>query len=136
LKNTAGKLTKGIDTRGDGGYIVWWPAIGLDVTAPDELADIPEFILLRLLHRPPMLVAPASGSSRNGRLTSILAAAVNAQEGERNCITFWCACRINEMLNKGECGDAAFAALTDISVNNGLPRREVEQCIASARRRS
>lgn len=42
---TVGKLGAGIDTRGDGGYVIWWPAHGAVVTREWELARVPEWIL-------------------------------------------------------------------------------------------
>lgn len=45
LKNSASKLGDGLDTRGDGGYIVWWPAHGGDVEHPDTRADVPAWLL-------------------------------------------------------------------------------------------
>lgn len=136
---TAGKIARGVDSRGRGGYVCWWPAVGLEVIDANVLADVPEFLLRGLRRRPELVVVSTATPSRTSRLTGILAAAVSAKEGERNCVTFWAACRINAMLNEGEiCSGeaaAALAALSSISINNGLPRREVEQTIASARRR-
>jgi len=41
LKSSAGNLGDGLDTRGDGGYIVWWPAHGGEVEHADTVADVP-----------------------------------------------------------------------------------------------
>lgn len=41
---SAGKLGPGLDTRGDGGYVIWWPAKGLDVSNPDSLDALPAWI--------------------------------------------------------------------------------------------
>lgn len=45
FRNSAAKLCRGIDTRGDGGNIVWWPATGLGILHRFVLADIPEWII-------------------------------------------------------------------------------------------
>ncbi len=45
LKNSASKLGAGLDTRGDGGYIVWWAAHGGEVEHADTVADVPPFLL-------------------------------------------------------------------------------------------
>jgi hypothetical protein len=35
----------GIDGRGNGGYVIWWPAAGLPVLRPAPLADWPRWLL-------------------------------------------------------------------------------------------
>ena len=38
VRNTASRIAPGVDTRGDGGFIVYWPAEGLPVTVREPLA--------------------------------------------------------------------------------------------------
>lgn len=44
---SAGKLAEGVDVRCDGGYIIWWPAIGLDAFGPeiDKLPFPPDSLI-------------------------------------------------------------------------------------------
>jgi hypothetical protein len=52
LRCSTGKLAKGVDVRGDGGYIIWWPAVGLDAFGPSVgKLPLPPDSLLSLLDR-------------------------------------------------------------------------------------
>jgi hypothetical protein len=48
LRNSAGRVAPGVDIRGDGGYIVWWPASGCEVYQDEPLVDCPPWLLDRI----------------------------------------------------------------------------------------
>jgi len=88
LKNSAGVLGDGLDTRGEGGYVIWWPAHGGEVEHADIVADVPPF-LVDALRAPaprtpapgipaPVKPAPASDATDGGSIT----------EGRRNDTLF------------------------------------------------
>jgi Protein of unknown function (DUF3631)/Bifunctional DNA primase/polymerase, N-terminal len=91
---TAGKIWKHIDTRGRGGYIVWWPACGLEVMHGGALAEVPGFILRALESPTPPPSAPptrrwqgnASGRAQR-QINGIIRTIAGASQGERNHVT-------------------------------------------------
>jgi hypothetical protein len=52
VKCSAGKLGPHIDTRGSGGYIIWWPALELEVLHAGVLAPVPDWIIEALSPKP------------------------------------------------------------------------------------
>jgi hypothetical protein len=60
LRNSAGRIAKGVDVRGDGGFCIWWPARGFRVLSDAEIAEWPDFLLAKALHSK----APCQGNGR------------------------------------------------------------------------
>jgi Bifunctional DNA primase/polymerase, N-terminal len=133
LRNSAGKLAKGVDTRGEGGYIIWWPFhTGLNAGHRLDLpfADLPDEIFELLTRRPLTISQRAAAITRpplpsDAKLMGVLRAIATAPSGQRNCLAFWGACRLAEMVSAGEFGrDRAEALVTAAAVRAGLPPSE------------
>jgi Bifunctional DNA primase/polymerase, N-terminal len=145
IKCSTGKIWKHVDTRGSGGYVIWWPANGFDVIHPNTIADVPEWILTALRRHteptkdqqiahgcaiPKSVKAP---SDINPKLAGIIARAASAQQGERNAIAFWCGCRLAELVQQGAIGrDEAMRLLIEASSRTGLSRAEILKTAHSA----
>ena len=59
VKTKADVICKGGDTRGFGGYCIWWPAEGFEVLNADVLASVPEWVVA--------LLNPAAPAPRSPR---------------------------------------------------------------------
>jgi hypothetical protein len=69
LRNTAGQLAPGVDTRGEGGYIIWWPAHGFEATgALEDLTEPPAWIV-EALRKPSQQRARANGNGAHESVT-------------------------------------------------------------------
>jgi hypothetical protein len=138
IRCTAGKFCRGVDTRGHGGYIIWWPACGFDVLHGDTLAEVPDWII-RALHAPPKalphrprrpLRAP---EDLQRKLNGIIRSIAHAREGERNHLAFWGACRLAEMAADGALTrDEAIDIVIESASRAGLSRDEALRTARSA----
>jgi hypothetical protein len=128
LKNTASLLSPGVDTRGNGGYVIWWPSEGLKVLHGSVLAEVPGWVLDALV--PPAKDLP---EPRQRKLDGIIRTIASAPEGERNHLTFWGACRLAEMAEQNALGrGAAIEIAVEAASRAGLPRQEALRTAQSA----
>src|SRR5262249_17516634 len=103
LSCSVGRLARGIDIRTTGGYIIWWPAAGFPVLGDGRIVDAPSW-LSEALRPPPATESKSSPPAINGDrrpLQGLIRTILLANEGERNSITFWAACRAAEMIAAG-----------------------------------
>jgi hypothetical protein len=125
LRNSQGKIAHGIDVRGEGGYVIWWPALGGEVVNEADIAPWPSWLTGVLKRKDTMLakkrsaayptLASADPHQQLDRLIRFVAASV---AGERNSRLFWAACRAGEAVKRGELGPieaerGLFAAASD-----------------------
>lgn len=131
IRCSASKIAPGVDVRGDGGYVIWWPIAGLPVLREATLARWPEWLRTQLVspHRPAASRATVPDCRALTRLVRLVA---GAREGERNDITYWAACRAGEMVASGLFGaDAAVALIVEAATRAGLPPVEAERTARS-----
>jgi hypothetical protein len=128
---TAGKVWPNVDTRGNGGYIIWWPAEGFDVLHGGALAEIPEWIIKKL-NPPEPEYRPAAPSltvkSARAKIEGIAGTIATAPQGQRNAILHWGACRLAEAVQQSilTAGDA-FAIAVEAGARAGLPFAEASR---------
>jgi Bifunctional DNA primase/polymerase, N-terminal len=137
---SAGKIHRGVDTRGRGGYIIWWPAHGFDILHGGALAEVPDWTMRKL--NPPE--TPAAGDRPSVRklrsdkdLEPLIRVILQAKEGERNSATFWAACRLAEHVHTGQVSRGDMIDLViEAASRTGLTRTEARSIANSALRRA
>ena len=98
LKSSASNLGDGLDTRGAGGYIIWWPAHGFAVEHDDTVAEVPPY-LMDALQAPAPRKGATDGDATHGEAIT---------EGRRNDTLFRLAASLR---GKGLSVDTIEAAL-------------------------
>jgi hypothetical protein len=135
LRNSAGRIARGIDTRADGGYIiVWMPQAWL--IKPRPLADIPPWLIKAATPPPPpvMQCNPAlSAEGARRKVEGIVGAVATAQAGQRNSLAFWGACRLAELVKQRILAERdAIAIGIEAARQAGLSPKEATRTISSA----
>jgi bifunctional DNA primase/polymerase-like protein len=134
---SAGKIHPHIDTRGKGGYVIWWPAEGLEVLHANVLAEVPELIVERLHKESEAIPRAPIRLRRDNDLLPLVRVILNARQGERNTATFWAACRLAEHVHIGQLSDGDMVSIiVEAAGRNGLPVIEAKRIAKSALRRA
>ena len=140
IRNSANRIASGVDVRGDGGYILWWPASGFEVQNEGVLADWPEFLAAKLLPPPrkpipPMPNAQCSRPYVQAALTRAMQTVATAPDGSRNHTLNSEVWSLARFIQTGELGAQHIAtALASAALAAGLGRQETIRTIASALR--
>jgi hypothetical protein len=135
VKCTASRLARHIDTRGHGGYIIYWPAEGLEVRNGDVLAEVPEWIIERL--KPPQRAyvptGPITPRQAHRQIDGIIRLIVRSPSGQRNSILFWAACRLSELEKQSLITrDEAFGIALAAAARSGLEPTEANRAVSNA----
>lgn len=139
IHGTASKIARGVDTRGTGNYLIWWPAHGLPILSDAPLAPWPDWLLDEFRPKP----RPAASTTNiipfrgDGWLRGLVRTIANASEGQRNSILFWASCRAGEAVRDGKAvEDFVICVLLEAAIRAGLSQPEAWRTIQSGVRRS
>jgi hypothetical protein len=137
VRNTQSKLAKGVDTRGDGGYAIFWFATGCECLDHSPPAPWPDWLLDCVLWKPEPVISDRSKVSdpahADKAIEGVLRVVSGATEGTRNGILFWGACRLAERVKAGHIGQAEASDLLVAAARAvGLQDAEARRTVASA----
>ena len=134
VRGSAGKIVPGVDTRGSGGYLIWWSAAGLPVLSDAPLASWPDWLLaeFRPKPRPSISASSALRFCSNSWLRGLIRTVATAPEGKRNCILFWAACRAGEAIGGGKLNETlTVELLIRTAARCGLEHKEAANTVRS-----
>jgi len=140
IRNSAGKIASGVEVRGEGGYIIWWPEAGLPVRHGDVLAEWPQWLAEKLLPQKREKQPLPSAPSQNSRYVEeavrrAMASVASAPVGMRNHRLNGEAYSLGRFIPSGElCAQQIASALSSAALAAGLSRSETIATIASALR--
>jgi hypothetical protein len=134
VRCSAGQIAPGVDVRADGGYVIWWPAVGCPVLSDNEPVQWPAWLVA--WKSPPKQLNRAVVPNDHS-LAGLVRTVALAPEGERNRITFWAACRAGEMVASGLLpGERAAAIIAEAAARAGLPAAEARRTAISGIRKT
>lgn len=138
VPSTTSRICRGIDTRGEGGFVIYWAAIGfpclaglpvLDHTPPQPWPDWLLDALKRPAPAPRRSAPPRPPDNDDHALAGVVRRVASAVEGERNAVTFWAACRCSE---RGMSQRKIEALILPAATAAGLHEIEARRTIKSA----
>jgi hypothetical protein len=110
VRNSAGKIAPGIDVRGEGGFVIWWPAAGCPVLAEGGPADWPAWLLALLIPPPPRPAGarstPDAGTRAGQAIARTLARLEMAAPGQRHARLRAAACTLGGLMDELGFGEA------------------------------
>jgi Bifunctional DNA primase/polymerase, N-terminal len=137
VKNSAGKVGPHVDTRGSGGYIIWWPAHGHEVMHGGVCADVPGWVLEALNPAPVVVPFRRTVLRQDEDLIPLIQQILRARNGERNTITFWAACRMAEHVREGQVArNDMIGLVVEAATRVGLSPQEARNTALSALRQT
>jgi hypothetical protein len=135
VRCTAGRITLGVDTRGDGGYVIWWPAAGCSVLSDADVVPWPQW-LLEIVQAEPAAAPSSPVTVPDDRaLAGLVRTVANAPVGRRNNILFWAACRLGEKVSSRLLDEpTALAILVEAARFAGVPLLDARRSALSGLR--
>jgi hypothetical protein len=146
--NTASKIAPGIDVRTRGGLVAAPPSRHVSGRAyvwdraPDAgpIANLPAWLAALIAPPPrpqPRRQQQSLPTDSSAKLNGIIRTIARAKEGERNCVAYWGACRLAEMVTAGNLTrNEALALAVEAASRAGLPRHEALSTAQSGLRNS
>ncbi len=133
IGSTAGTIALGVDTRGDGGYVILWhPDRLLDaVSCGNAIAPWPHW-LKPSRHASRQTAVQGSVIADRYQIIRLAMYVAESREGQRNSRLYWAACRLAEMsFVRPEYREAAVDHLVVAAIRAGLDQREAERTVQS-----
>jgi hypothetical protein len=138
LRNTTAKIAPGIDTRSEGGYFIWWPAVGLDFQdyPPAGLPEWPAWLLPMMMAKPvpPPYSRGIESSDRLlvAKVSGLAHALANSPEGNRNSLCNWAGYSMRPLVASGQVdGERVAFTLARAATSAGLSFAEAARAVRS-----